>query len=246
MKTSSLVGAIAGVAVLAGGAAVAPSSAAAQTNEPTLTSLQSMIESLQEEVDTLQDTVEELRERVSEQSQDTENSVAEAESEMEMDETDDDGEAERFEEILFKGKRGPAVERLQEILKTDEELYDGPVTGYFGPQTEQALRQFQQQEGLPETGILDGPAKDTINDIVMNGAGQSGIIPPGLLKQHDDEDTLEESDASLPPGLQRGNGRGPFGGGDDEEGESEEDDDDDDEEEEGNDDDETATSTDNT
>ena len=34
-------------------------------------------------------------------------------------------------------------------------LYNGPVDGKMGPETQRAFRQFQQQHGLPQSGTLD-------------------------------------------------------------------------------------------
>jgi peptidoglycan hydrolase-like protein with peptidoglycan-binding domain len=43
---------------------------------------------------------------------------------------------------------------LQERLKA-EGVYAGPVDGVMSPQTEAALRQYQQKEGLPVSGAAD-------------------------------------------------------------------------------------------
>jgi len=46
------------------------------------------------------------------------------------------------------------LKRLQERLKT-EGVYVGPVDGELNAQTEAALRQSQQQHGLPVSGTAD-------------------------------------------------------------------------------------------
>lgn len=46
------------------------------------------------------------------------------------------------------------VKEAQQRLK-DEELYKGKIDGIAGPQTRSALRQYQQREGLRQTGRLD-------------------------------------------------------------------------------------------
>jgi peptidoglycan hydrolase-like protein with peptidoglycan-binding domain len=54
------------------------------------------------------------------------------------------------------GSRSDEVKIIQEILKSDPEIYpEGYVTGYFGSLTEKAIKKLQKKCGLPETGILD-------------------------------------------------------------------------------------------
>ena len=48
--------------------------------------------------------------------------------------------------VLAKGTRGAAVEELQKLLKID-------VDGYFGPNTENAVRFFQKANGLEPDGV---------------------------------------------------------------------------------------------
>jgi peptidoglycan hydrolase-like protein with peptidoglycan-binding domain len=49
---------------------------------------------------------------------------------------------------------GPEIENLQQLLQAAG-YYDGPITGVFGPQTEAAVLEFQQAQGLKATGIVD-------------------------------------------------------------------------------------------
>jgi len=54
------------------------------------------------------------------------------------------------------GSRSDEVKAIQEILKSDPEIYpEGYVTGYFGSLTEKAIKKLQKRCGLPETGIVD-------------------------------------------------------------------------------------------
>ncbi len=46
------------------------------------------------------------------------------------------------------------IRRAQEVLKA-EGHNPGPIDGVMGPKTQEALRQFQRQENLQETGRLD-------------------------------------------------------------------------------------------
>lgn len=54
---------------------------------------------------------------------------------------------------LRVGDSGDAVTKLQENLAALG-YYDGPVTGYFGEQTEQAVIEFQTSNGLTADGIV--------------------------------------------------------------------------------------------
>jgi len=54
------------------------------------------------------------------------------------------------------GSRSEEVKFIQEILKTDPNIYpEGYVTGYYGPLTTEAIKKLQKKCGLPETGVLD-------------------------------------------------------------------------------------------
>ena len=54
---------------------------------------------------------------------------------------------------LKEGERGGGVTTLQQELK-DAGYYDGPVTGYYGENTEAAVRRFQKAQGLKVDGIV--------------------------------------------------------------------------------------------
>jgi peptidoglycan hydrolase-like protein with peptidoglycan-binding domain len=46
------------------------------------------------------------------------------------------------------------VQLAQQELKS-KGLYNGPIDGVAGPETQSALAQFQRQNGLPQTAMLD-------------------------------------------------------------------------------------------
>jgi hypothetical protein len=50
--------------------------------------------------------------------------------------------------VLKLGSKGPAVRRLQRVLKLNQD-------GQFGPITESAVKAFQKKNGLAETGTVD-------------------------------------------------------------------------------------------
>lgn len=76
-----------------------------------------------------------------------------------------------FEE-LSKGSKGDAVVELQN--KLNELGYSvGTVDGDFGGKTEKAIKQFQKDKGLKETGVLD---EETYNAL-FNGDEMFDIFP---------------------------------------------------------------------
>ncbi|MDR0820847.1 MAG: spore cortex-lytic enzyme [Oscillospiraceae bacterium] len=56
--------------------------------------------------------------------------------------------------VSQQGSRGREVEAIQQTLK-DYGVFYGEVTGYYGSQTEAAVRRFQRYNGMKETGIAD-------------------------------------------------------------------------------------------
>jgi hypothetical protein len=55
---------------------------------------------------------------------------------------------------ISAGMRGTAVEKIQTVL-TSKGFAVGEINGLFGPETEQAVKDFQAKAGLPVTGIVD-------------------------------------------------------------------------------------------
>jgi peptidoglycan hydrolase-like protein with peptidoglycan-binding domain len=49
---------------------------------------------------------------------------------------------------------GDQVKRLQKALQ-DKGMDPGPIDGILGPKTQAALRSFQRDQKLPETGRMD-------------------------------------------------------------------------------------------
>jgi len=83
---------------------------------------------------------------------------------------------------LQRGMRGEDVITLQEMLATDPEIYpEGLVTGYFGPLTWGAVKRFQKKMGVEQVGIVGPKTFAKINELLAEGAGSSGKVPPGLL-----------------------------------------------------------------
>jgi len=71
-------------------------------------------------------------------------------------------QAEHVESLSQYGSRGREVEAIQRTLK-EWGLFFGEVTGFYGTQTEAAVRRFQQYRGLPVTGIADAATLRLLN-----------------------------------------------------------------------------------
>jgi peptidoglycan hydrolase-like protein with peptidoglycan-binding domain len=61
-----------------------------------------------------------------------------------------------------EGDRGQDVANLQNRL-TNEGFYFGPITGFFGAFTKDALKEYQKANGLPVTGKLDEATRAKLN-----------------------------------------------------------------------------------
>jgi peptidoglycan hydrolase-like protein with peptidoglycan-binding domain len=59
------------------------------------------------------------------------------------------------------------IRQAQEALQ-DQGLYHGQVDGKWGPETKQAISQFQKKKGLKQTAELDQP---TLGDLQNNSSG---------------------------------------------------------------------------
>lgn len=65
------------------------------------------------------------------------------------------------------------IRQAQEKLHS-EGLYQGKIDGRMGPETQQALREYQQKNGLQATAQLD---QETMNHLLGPGAGQGSSMP---------------------------------------------------------------------
>jgi peptidoglycan hydrolase-like protein with peptidoglycan-binding domain len=61
------------------------------------------------------------------------------------------------------------IQQLQQHLK-GAGLYRGSVDGEMGPETKHAISQFQQQNGLDQTGVVD---QQTLSALSSNQGGAS-------------------------------------------------------------------------
>ena len=89
----------------------------------------------------------------------------------------------KFTRGLQRGASGEEVRELQAFLKRFPDIYpEGLVTGYFGSLTETALKRWQERQGLEAAGVVGPKTRAKLNELVTEGAGESGLIPPGLLR----------------------------------------------------------------
>ncbi|MBI5003808.1 peptidoglycan-binding protein [Candidatus Kaiserbacteria bacterium] len=61
----------------------------------------------------------------------------------------------KIDRMLSRGTHGPAVTCLQKTLVAQKLLLEDSVTGYFGPGTEEAVRQFQASRGVVSNGTSE-------------------------------------------------------------------------------------------
>ncbi|MEK7575207.1 MAG: peptidoglycan-binding domain-containing protein [Patescibacteria group bacterium] len=73
---------------------------------------------------------------------------------------------------LDVGARGAQVTALQNFLATDPKVYpEGLVTGYYGPATQAAVKNFQIGYGLSPVGRVGPATLNVINTIMKSGRG---------------------------------------------------------------------------
>jgi peptidoglycan hydrolase-like protein with peptidoglycan-binding domain len=65
----------------------------------------------------------------------------------------------------------------QDILEVLDEVIKGPIDGILSPQTQEALRQYQKTQGLPQTGQLDGVTKEHV--LAQRSGAASGSTAGG-------------------------------------------------------------------
>lgn len=92
---------------------------------------------------------------------------------------------------LSRGSRGTFVTMLQSWLTSFGFLHmaTGTMPGFFGPATENALRQYQSNNGISPAGVFGPRMREHM----------SKMCPPGIMKQ------IERG--RIPPGLIRGDDR---------------------------------------
>jgi peptidoglycan/xylan/chitin deacetylase (PgdA/CDA1 family) len=82
----------------------------------------------------------------------------------------------QFERNLKLGMRGVDVAELQRHLATLG-LYTGPITEYYGPLTEAAVKAYQTQSDLPVTGLVGALTREKLNGGVKPVASPQPALP---------------------------------------------------------------------
>lgn len=141
--------------------------------EETTTSTQALLQQLQEQIDELKAKIAALISQIEswrEAKQEVRETTAEIRTTL------------KLLRQLREGMTGEDIELLQEILATDLDVYpEGLVTGYFGPLTRNAVKRFQKIAGLDQVGMVGPQTLSRLNQLLTEGAGKSGKVPPGLL-----------------------------------------------------------------
>ena len=167
--------------------------ASAQTHTATA-DIQALVKQLQEQIKTLQAQVQELKSQLAATKE--EDVVAKDETaavkqgvvsvKQELVEVKQELQLTR---PLQRGVRGDDVRKLQEFLAQFRDIYpQGLITGFYGPATEAAVRKLQAKHGIESIGTVGPRTLVKVNELISEGAGKSGLIPPGLLR---------------PPGIQK-------------------------------------------
>jgi His-Xaa-Ser repeat protein HxsA len=85
------------------------------------------------------------------------------------------------------------VRSVQQALK--QKGYDvGTIDGQFGPSTESALRQFQQAQGLSQSGSLDAQTLSALG--VEQGQASQGGTSSGQGSQHSGQSAPQSGQSS--------------------------------------------------
>lgn len=79
---------------------------------------------------------------------------------------------------LRLGSRGAAVTQLQQNLRRLG-YFNGPNTGYFGSQTQQAVLRFQRANSISTTGIVGSQTAQAIRNAVAGIGGQYPVLAEG-------------------------------------------------------------------
>ncbi len=72
------------------------------------------------------------------------------------------------------GSQSDEVTKIQTRLKAWG-YFDGPVTGYYGSQTTEAVKKFQQKHGLSATGVADAKTLELIG-LPSSSSASSGSV----------------------------------------------------------------------
>ncbi|HZS85723.1 MAG TPA: peptidoglycan-binding domain-containing protein [Stellaceae bacterium] len=93
------------------------------------------------------------------------------------------------------------VKQAQQQLKS-EGLYNGQIDGIVGPETKQALSEYQKKEGLKQTATLD---KQTLDRLMGHqGAASGSSASPASSSQGNSSNPQNQGGTSQPAGQSKG------------------------------------------
>ncbi len=81
----------------------------------------------------------------------------------------------RFTNMLHVGSRGDDVTELQKRL-TEEGVYSGPITGYFGSLTFAAVKAYQAKNGIQAIGIVGPKTLASLNNILVQASAAGQVL----------------------------------------------------------------------
>lgn len=77
-----------------------------------------------------------------------------------------------FEAVLIEGFEGPRVQLLQYFLNVLSTFYSAipsvDINGYFGPETREAVMEFQKVMNLPVSGLIDDATWDAMYNAILS------------------------------------------------------------------------------
>lgn len=87
-----------------------------------------------------------------------------------------------FTQSLAVGATNSDIEKIQDLLATDKEIYPyGVSSGFYGPKTEEAIKNLQTRFNLDPVGVV-GPATKALLELFM-AAYPDGKYPADVLKK---------------------------------------------------------------
>jgi peptidoglycan hydrolase-like protein with peptidoglycan-binding domain len=87
----------------------------------------------------------------------------------------------KFTSPVVFGEDNDDIFKVQQLLKTDVEIYPaGTVSGYFGPKTENAIKNLQTRFGLDPVGVV-GPATTALLERLLSEQKADGTFPGDIL-----------------------------------------------------------------
>lgn len=87
-----------------------------------------------------------------------------------------------FTMSLEPGETNADIKKIQQLLATDPEIYPyGVTSGFFGPKTEEGIKNFQARFGLKQVGVV-GPATRALLELFIT-TYPDGNYPKGVLEK---------------------------------------------------------------